>query len=161
MQARNNFAGLWKSGSPVPERAIPGLKMANTVEVKPLSDDGSQLDQEATMQDGDQPKQSEFLPRTSTTLTVDDLEAIADPDEPRLPKELTYWQGTALIISRQIGSGIFSMVALVNGNSGSMGMSLLIWIVTGCIAYCGACLFAPSTMLTSSIVCGIGDGHSI
>ena len=122
--------------------------MANTVEVKPLSDDGSEPDEEAGIQDRDQTKQSGCLPRTSTTLTIDDLEAIPDLEEPQLPKQLTYWQGTALIIGRQIGSGIFSMVALVNGNSGSMGVSLLIWIVTGCIAYCGACLLILSTMLT-------------
>lgn len=102
-----------------------------------LADDG-RLDEEAQLE-SEQAKEDESLPRSSASLILDDLDPIPDRDEPKLPKQVTYWNGSALIITRSIGSGIFSMVALVNGNSGSMGMSLLIWIVTGCIAYCGAC----------------------
>ena len=114
--------------------------MENAVQMKALSDDGSLADEEAQL-DSDQAKEDESLPRPSASLTIDDLDPIPDGEEPKLPKQLTYWQGSALIITRSIGSGIFSMVALVNGNSGSMGLSLLIWIITGCIAYCGACPF--------------------
>jgi hypothetical protein len=112
--------------------------MENVVETRALSDDGNLPDEEARVESAHAKEDESFSP-TSASLTIDDLEPIPDQDEPKLQKQLTYWQGSALIITRSIGSGIFSMVALVNGNSGSMGMSLLIWIITGCIAYCGAC----------------------
>ena len=54
-------------------------------------------------------------------------------------KAVTYWQGVCLLISRQIGAGIFSSPALVNGNAGSVGMSLVLWFVCGCVAWTGAC----------------------
>ena len=54
-------------------------------------------------------------------------------------KSITYWQGIALIIGRQIGGGIFSIPALVNGNTGSVGLSLTVWIICGFVAYMGAC----------------------
>jgi amino acid transporter len=120
--------------------------MVDTIGLKAPSDDESLLDEEAQLT-SDQAKEDESLPRVSVSLTIDDLDPIPDHDEPKLPKQLTYWNGSALIITRSIGSGIFSMVALVNGNSGSMGMSLLIWIFTGCVAYCGACPLYPRRKL--------------
>jgi hypothetical protein len=111
--------------------------MVDNIGLKALSDDGSLPDEDAQLESG-QAKEDESLPRSSASLALDDFDPIPDRDEPKLQKQVTYWSGSALIITRSIGSGIFSMVALVNGNSGSMGMSLLIWIVTGCIAYCGA-----------------------
>jgi hypothetical protein len=53
-------------------------------------------------------------------------------------KTVTYWQGVCLIVSRQIGAGIFSIPAIVNRNAGSVGASFLFWISAGCVAYTGA-----------------------
>ena len=54
-------------------------------------------------------------------------------------KTVTYWSGLSLVVGLQIGSGIFSSPALVNHNAGSVGMSLVVWIVAGCLAWTGAC----------------------
>src|SRR5438046_1050507 len=56
-------------------------------------------------------------------------------------KVVTWWSGVCLVVSQQIGSGIFSTPALVNNGAGSVGMSLIVWIIAGCIAWSGACTF--------------------
>ena len=55
-------------------------------------------------------------------------------------KTVTYWSGLSLVVGLQIGSGIFSSPALVNRNAGSVGMSLIVWIIAGCLAWTGACI---------------------
>ena len=55
-------------------------------------------------------------------------------------KVVSYWSGVCLVVSQQIGSGIFSTPALVNSGAGSVGMSFILWIVAGCIAWTGACI---------------------
>lgn len=55
-------------------------------------------------------------------------------------KTVTYWSGLSLVVGLQIGSGIFSSPALVNRNAGSIGMSLIVWVVAGCLAWTGACM---------------------
>jgi amino acid transporter len=59
-------------------------------------------------------------------------------------KTVTYWSGLSLVVGLQIGSGIFSSPALVNRNAGSVGMSLIVWVLAGCLAWTGACAFLPS-----------------
>ena len=54
-------------------------------------------------------------------------------------KEITYWQGMCLVISREIGAGIFSTPSIVNANAGSVGTALIIWFTAGCLSYAGAC----------------------
>lgn len=54
-------------------------------------------------------------------------------------KSITYWQGVSLVIVKQIGAAIFSVPALVNGNAGSLALSLTLWIICGLVAYAGAC----------------------
>lgn len=54
-------------------------------------------------------------------------------------KTVTFWSGLSLVVGLQIGSGIFSTPALVNRNAGSIGMSLIVWVVAGCLAWTGAC----------------------
>src|SRR5271167_3241400 len=56
-------------------------------------------------------------------------------------KVVTWWSGVCLVVNQQIGSGIFSTPALVNTGAGSVGMSLIVWIIAGCIAWSGACTF--------------------
>ena len=67
-------------------------------------------------------------------------------------KTLSYWQGVCLITSRQIGAGIFSIPALVHRNTGSVGLSLILWAVNGGIAYAGACAFSFYAPY-SSVIC--------
>jgi amino acid transporter len=56
-------------------------------------------------------------------------------------KSVTFWGGLSLVVGLQIGSGIFSSPALVNRDAGSVGMALIVWIIAGCLAWTGACMF--------------------
>ena len=71
-------------------------------------------------------------------------------------KVVTYWSGVFLVVGQQIGSGIFSTPALVNSGAGSVGMSLILWIMAGFMAWSGACIHIPLVQSNSSIVCGTG-----
>jgi hypothetical protein len=71
-------------------------------------------------------------------------------------KVVTWWSGVCLVVSQQIGSGIFSTPALVNNAAGSVGMSLIVWIIAGCIAWSGACTFRQFLRSNSSVVCRTG-----
>lgn len=53
-------------------------------------------------------------------------------------RTVNFWSGVCLVVGNQIGAGIFSSPALVNGNVGSVGMSLVVWIIAGCFAWSGA-----------------------
>lgn len=50
--------------------------------------------------------------------------------------------GIALTVGLQIGSGIFSSPGVVTFNTGSIGASLLIWLLSGVLAWTGASSFA-------------------
>jgi hypothetical protein len=63
----------------------------------------------------------------------------ATPDTLQALKSVTYWSGVSLIVGNQIGAGIFGSPALVNGNVGSVGMSLVVWIAAGVLTWTGAC----------------------
>lgn len=71
-------------------------------------------------------------------------------------KTVTYWSGLSLVVGLQIGSGIFSSPALVNSNAGSIGMSLIVWILAGCLAWTGACI-SPAFSLFSLLDCDIDN----
>jgi len=58
---------------------------------------------------------------------------------PLRPLKLTYWDGLSLVVAQQIGSGIFRAPPSINGNVGSVGMSLIVWLIAGCITWCGSC----------------------
>ncbi|KAF3920335.1 hypothetical protein ABW20_dc0100802 [Dactylellina cionopaga] len=53
-------------------------------------------------------------------------------------KTITYLNGLSLVVGLQIGSGIFSSPAQVNSNAGSPGAALIIWLVSGILAWTGA-----------------------
>ncbi|KAM7201800.1 putative amino acid transporter protein [Rhypophila sp. PSN 637] len=57
-------------------------------------------------------------------------------------KTLTYMNGLSLIVGLIIGSGIFSSPSQVNGNAGSPGAALIIWVVAGILAWTGAASYA-------------------
>lgn len=50
--------------------------------------------------------------------------------------------GIALVVGNQIGSGIFSSPGVVLADSGSVGASLMVWVVSGVLAWTGASSFA-------------------
>lgn len=50
--------------------------------------------------------------------------------------------GVALTVGLQIGSGIFSSPGVVTLNTGSIGSSLVVWLASGMLAWCGAASFA-------------------
>ncbi|KAK6541889.1 hypothetical protein TWF694_007666 [Orbilia ellipsospora] len=53
-------------------------------------------------------------------------------------KSITYFNGLSLVVGLQIGSGIFSSPAQVNSNAGSPGAALIIWLLSGILAWTGA-----------------------
>ena len=60
---------------------------------------------------------------------------------------LGFWAGLALVVSDIIGSGIFASPGIVLHWSGSVGGSLLMWMMAGIITYVGfACLAELSVM---------------
>jgi hypothetical protein len=50
--------------------------------------------------------------------------------------ELT--KGMALVVGMQVGSGIFSSPGVVVDSVGSVGASLIVWLVSGLLAWTGA-----------------------
>ncbi|KAI0851583.1 amino acid permease-domain-containing protein [Daldinia vernicosa] len=57
-------------------------------------------------------------------------------------KTLTYLNGLGLIVGLVIGSGIFSSPSQVNVNVGSPGASLIVWVISGVLAWTGAASYA-------------------
>lgn len=57
-------------------------------------------------------------------------------------KTLTFVNSLSLLLSLQIGSGIFSSPSQVNNHAGSPGMSLVIWFLAGLLAWTGAASYA-------------------
>ena len=54
---------------------------------------------------------------------------------------LTFFQGLGIVIGVQVGSGIFSSPNEVHIHSGSYGESLVIWVVSGLLAWSGAACY--------------------
>ncbi|OTB06083.1 hypothetical protein M426DRAFT_118049 [Hypoxylon sp. CI-4A] len=57
-------------------------------------------------------------------------------------KTLTYLNGLGLIVGLIIGSGVFSSPSQVNVNVGSPGASLIVWAISGVLAWTGAASYA-------------------
>lgn len=57
-------------------------------------------------------------------------------------KTLTYLNGLSLVVGLVIGSGIFSSPAQVNSHAGSPGASLIVWTISGLLAWTGAASYA-------------------
>ncbi|KAK5655361.1 hypothetical protein OQA88_5928 [Cercophora sp. LCS_1] len=63
-------------------------------------------------------------------------------------KILSFWDGVALTLGIQIGSGIFVSPALVARNTGSEPASLVVWVVAGLLAWaCAACYAEMGTRI--------------
>jgi amino acid transporter len=57
-------------------------------------------------------------------------------------KTLTYLNGLSLVVGLIIGSGIFSSPAQVNSHVGSPGAALVVWVISGLLAWTGAASYA-------------------
>jgi len=74
-----------------------------------------------------------MLPACSRPLCCATLEAASPLHADRLTTP-----GIALTVGLQIGSGIFSSPGVVTLNTGSIGASLVVWLVSGILAWTGA-----------------------
>ncbi|KAF9161137.1 hypothetical protein DFQ26_004823 [Actinomortierella ambigua] len=59
-----------------------------------------------------------------------------------LQKNVTFWNGLGLVVGVIIGSGIFASPGPVLAYSKSVGVSLIIWFVSGLLAFAGALSYA-------------------
>jgi L-type amino acid transporter 9 len=60
----------------------------------------------------------------------------------QLPKQLTTRHAFAVLVTSQIGSGIFASPAQVDSNVPSPGAALLVWVLGGMLSWAGAASFA-------------------
>ena len=59
------------------------------------------------------------------------------PEDVTFGRNISWTSAYLLIISRVIGSGIFATPGVIFKSVGSVGLSLLLWLVGSCIAACG------------------------
>ncbi|KAI0079920.1 L-methionine transporter [Panus rudis PR-1116 ss-1] len=79
--------------------------------------------------------QPELLPLTAS---LSEPENVHEHRE----KHIGLVKGIALVVGLQIGSGIFSSPGVVVANTKSVGASLIVWVVSGVLAWTGASSFA-------------------
>lgn len=73
------------------------------------------------------------------TPTFDRLGAVENLEK---HKTLTYLNGLSLVVGLIIGSGIFSSPSQVNIHVGSPGAALIVWTISGLLAWTGAASYA-------------------
>lgn len=98
---------------------------------------------------------------TSSRLDISDPDSVSDsslllpiphseisPSHVRLRSQTSYAphmyasDGFALLVGIQVGSGIFASPSAVNNNVPSPGAALMVWVVSGLLAWMGATSFA-------------------
>ncbi|KAJ3187802.1 hypothetical protein HDU85_006195 [Gaertneriomyces sp. JEL0708] len=77
-----------------------------------------------------------------STLAGDgDIEAPSVASKQDARRTLGIWSVTFLIFNRMIGTGVFATPAAILSDAGSVGMSLILWVVGGLIAIAGMTVF--------------------
>ncbi|KAJ5280753.1 hypothetical protein N7478_006125 [Penicillium angulare] len=92
--------------------------MSNT-ERQPLLEPGSQRNDVQTISNRDIPVYPDSLPG------------------PAYGKSLTWWSCYIIVVSRVIGSGIFSTPGSIATSAGSVGLTLLVWLFGTILSACG------------------------
>ncbi|GMK58980.1 hypothetical protein CspeluHIS016_0604220 [Cutaneotrichosporon spelunceum] len=91
------------------------------------------------------------LERTNTISTLGGFEfehallplsLSGEEQQPTEHKHVGLLQGMALVVGMQVGSGIFASPGVVVDSVGSVGASLIVWLVSGLLAWTGATSFA-------------------
>ncbi|KAF2125917.1 amino acid transporter [Dothidotthia symphoricarpi CBS 119687] len=85
------------------------------------------------------------VPKYTTQETEPLLErrpSTASRDTQQSSKQLTTRHAFAILVSLQIGSGVFASPAQVDSNVPSPGAALLVWVVGGVLSWAGAASFA-------------------
>jgi len=92
---------------------------------------------------------SEVLSAQTSLLSLNDEEASLDrtpvtemPTAAGNSHQLTFLDGYLLLVSFQIGSGLFSSPSQINNNTASPGAAIFLWIAAGFLAWAGATCFA-------------------
>lgn len=114
--------------------------------------DGGDDDDDATDDgDGDSDKGGRSAGRNGIRREYGDVEGNSAPSRLRSnrvrrrrdpARSMGLIDGVALTVGLQIGSGIFSSPGVVTLNTGSIGSSLVVWLFSGLLAWCGAASFA-------------------
>lgn len=77
----------------------------------------------------------------SSTETLDSSNDVSDGSHEDPRGSLTYFNGLALVVGLQIGSGIFSAPSQVSNHVPSPGAAVLVWLVAGVLVWTGAASF--------------------
>ncbi|CAN9125088.1 unnamed protein product [Alternaria alternata] len=78
----------------------------------------------------------------TTSSDSGDSGSLEDQHPPSTASRLTFYDAFTLLVSLQVGSGVFSSPSQVNNHSPSPGASLIIWAICGAVAWAGAASFA-------------------
>ncbi|KAI9446335.1 L-methionine transporter [Lactarius indigo] len=78
----------------------------------------------------------DLLPLTASLSESDEVKGAVTE------KNIGLVNGVALVVGLQIGSGIFSSPGVVVANTGSVGASLIVWLLSGLLGWTGASSFA-------------------
>ncbi|KAF1834405.1 amino acid transporter [Decorospora gaudefroyi] len=100
---------------------------------------------DGTQEDSDSVLEGQALPKPGPTESEPLLARPASsPSEAalQLPKQLTTRHAFAVLVTLQIGSGIFASPAQVDSNVPSPGAALLVWALGGLLSWAGAASFA-------------------
>lgn len=76
------------------------------------------------------------------TKEGDEVKAEGEGDVVGLKPKMTLFNGITVIVGSIIGSGIFISPSVVLANTGSVGMSLVVWIISGVFSMVGAYCYA-------------------
>lgn len=86
------------------------------------------------------------VPKTSAPTETEPLlqrqSSRTSQDDQQSPKQLTTRHAFAVLVTLQIGSGIFASPAQVDSNVPSPGAALLVWVLGGLLSWAGAASFA-------------------